>query len=299
MEVNPGYDGRFESAIRDGEVVEFRFNTDAITSSVTDVWPIRALPGLDELYCRGSGSGPNDGTYRGNAIDLARLRGMRLTMISIKDGPIKDLSPLIGLPLTKLVCRRTKVADLSPLRSMPLEVLHYDMRLFDEADEAILRSLPLVSITYNEKGDQPIDVFWQELAQRRNVAQAFAKDASQLSPANRLVAVLGKLDELNGADQVRLTHKLDGERLAQAEAYLGGKTADLTPLMALDSLNKLTLYGCLPWQDLSCLKFLPLEELTCSDDALYKNQNTLREIKTLRTINGMPADQFWSKLLGE
>ena len=52
----------------------------------------------------------------------------------------------------------------------------------------------------------------------------------------------------------------------------------------------------MPWQDLSCLKFVPLEELTCSEDALYKNQNTLRVIKTLRTINGMPAEQLWKKL---
>lgn len=105
-----------------------------------------------------------------------------------------------------------------------------------------------------------------------------------------------KLDELNGAGQVRLAHKLDGEHLVQAETNVASKDVDLTPLMALTDLKKLALHDCVPWQDLSCLKFVPLEELTCSEDVLFKNQNTLRTIKTLRTINGMPAEQLWKKL---
>ncbi len=299
MEVNPGYDGKFESAVANGRVATFKYITDRITQPTTDVWPIRALPALQQFWCRGSGRIQDGGTYRGNAIDLSQLRGMRLTSLSVKDTPIKDLSPLVGMRLTHLACYRTKVADLRPLRALPLEHLQYDVRLFDETDEEVLRSLSLRFVNGFAGGGQPINEFWLELAQRRDAAKAFAAETSQLSPVERVAAVQAKLDELNGADQVRLKHKLKGEHLAEVECNLADKAADLTPLMAFTDLKKLALHDGVPWQDLSCLKFLPLEELTCSEDAAYKNNGTLGAIKTLRTINGMPAQQFWQKLLEE
>lgn len=290
MEANPGFDGKFEKIIRNGQVVGFRCHTDKITNPTTDVWPIRAFRALQEFYCRGSG------TYRGNVTNLDQLRGMRLTSISLKDSPIRDLSPLIGMPLSHIAFYRTSVADLSPLRGMPLEHVMYDVRLFNAADEAILHSLPLRAVNKGYGDSQPIAEFWQELAQRRDAAKAFAMETSQLPTDKRVTAVQTKLNALNEAGQVRLTHKLEGEHLAQVEAYLTGKAADLTPLMALTDLKKLFIYESVPWQDLSCLKFLPLEELTCSEDAAYKNNGTLRAIKTLKTINGEPAEQFWQKL---
>jgi hypothetical protein len=80
----------------------------------------------------------------------------------------------------------------------------------------------------------------------------------------------------------------------------GGQSweAQATAILLTD-LKKLVIHESVPWQDLSCLKFLPLEELTCSEDTAYKNNCTLRTIKTLRTINGVPAQQFWQKLLEE
>ena len=300
MEINPGYDGKFESAVRNGQVVEFHFHTDRITNPTTDVWPIRALPALQQLFCRGSGLIQDGGTYRGNAIDLNQLRGMRIKSLSIKDASIMDLSPLVGMRLNHLACYRTKVADLSPLRGMPLVHFLPDVRLFDETDEAVLRSLPVQRINIDIHGQStPIAEFWQELAQRRDAAKAFVVEASQLSPVERVTAVRGKLNELNGAGQVRIVQKEEDGHLDQCEVYLTDKAADLTPLMAFTDLKKLALHDGVPWQDLSCLKFLPLEELTCSEDAAYKNNGPLRAIKTLRTINGVPAQQFWQKLLEE
>src|SRR5690606_9315582 len=145
----------------------------------------------------------------------------------------------------------------------------------------------------------PSERFWQELAKRREAAKAFAEETSQLPPGERFTAVQTMLGNLNGFNRVRLTAQLEGKHILELGCHFISGEADLTPLMAFTDLKKLALHDCVPWQDLSCLKFLPLEELTCSEDALYKNQNTLRGIKTLRTINGMPAEQVWKKLLGE
>jgi len=290
MEVNPGFNGTFVKTIREGQVIRFHCHTDNIRTPTTDVWPIRALPALQEFYCRGSDM------YRGNVTNLNQLRGMRLTSISLKDSPIRDLTPLIGMPLSHVAILHTIVADLGPLRGMPLEFLQYDVRLFDEEDEAILRSLPLRMINGSYGGGKPIDEFWKALAERRNAAKTFVAETSQLKPIKRFAAVIAKFDELHGSRSVRLAPKLQGEVVTGVEVYLADHFRALTPLMALTELKNLTLHECVPWQDLSCLKFLPLEELTLSEDAAYKNNRSLRAIKTLRTINSMPAEQFWQKL---
>ena len=290
MDVNPGYDGKFEKAIHNGQVVEFRCHTDLITNPMTEVWPVRALRGLRVFYCRGNQ------IYQGNVTNLEQLRGMRLMSISIKDSPLRDLSPLIGMPLSHVAFYRTSIADLGPLQGMPLEHVQFDVRLFDEADEAVLSSLPLREINGSYGVGQPIDEFWKALADRRKAAQQFVDATSKLKPIDRFSAVVAKLDETHGAGVVRCAPKLEGQTLVEVEVHLASKDADLTPLMALTELKKLTLHDCVPWQDLSCLKFLPLEALTCNEDAAYKNNRSLRAIKTLRTINGMPAEQFWQKL---
>ena len=129
---------------------------------------------------------------------MNQLRGMRIKSLSIKDASIMDLSPLVGMRLNHLACYRTKVADLSPLRGMPLEHFLPDVRLFDETDEAVLRSLPVQRINIDIHGQStPIAEFWQELAQRRDAAKAFVVEASQLSPVERVTAVRGKLNQLN------------------------------------------------------------------------------------------------------
>ena len=45
--------------------------------------------------------------------------------------------------------------------------------------------------------------------------------------------------------------------------------------------------------DLSPVSALPLEELTCPEPMARKNGPVLAEIKTLKTINGRPAAEFW------
>jgi serine/threonine protein kinase len=252
-----------------------------------DLAPLKGMP-LKILLCG-----------RTQIRDLSPIEGMPLAILRCDRTAIADLSPLRGMKLWELSIYRTNISDLSPLAGMPLRKLFCDVRLFDEADEDVLRSLPLRWVNGELENGRPIQQFFEELAQRRKAAESFAEETSQFPAGDRLAAVQAKLHALNGAGQVRLSSKLEEQRLDEAEVFLAGKVADLTPLMALTELRKLALHNCLPWQDLSCLKFLPLEELACSNDALYKNQNTLRGISTMHTINGMPAESFWAELLKE
>jgi len=67
---------------------------------------------------------------------------------------------------------------------------------------------------------------------------------------------------------------------------------DLSPLagMPLENLNiKATQVA-----DITPLKNCPLEELTFSPERIVKGMAALRKIRTLRSINGKPAQAFWS-----
>ena len=130
-----------------------------LTDNVTDISPVRALVGLEQLKCNGSNTGngklndlspvqgmklkaldcsrtqisnlsPLQGMsletltcYRTSISDLSALVGMKLTQLNCGDTLVSDLSPLRGMPIKSLICGSTNVADLSPLRGMPLSIL--------------------------------------------------------------------------------------------------------------------------------------------------------------------------------
>ncbi len=114
VELNPGFDGKVTNKIENDLVADFGFLTD----NVTDISPVRALPGLKVLLC--------NGTYavRTNFSDLSPLEGMSLTRLNFAYTQVSDLSPLKGMPLTKLDCYETQVFELSPLKGMPLTELN-------------------------------------------------------------------------------------------------------------------------------------------------------------------------------
>ncbi len=113
QDLNPGFDGINSVKTANGVVTEFQFATD----TVTDISPVRTLPGLRKLTCSGSGQS------RGILSDLSPLKGMSLTLLDCSDTRVSDLSPLHGMPLAFCACGTTKVTDLSPLKGMPLEQL--------------------------------------------------------------------------------------------------------------------------------------------------------------------------------
>ncbi|HWA98804.1 MAG TPA: protein kinase [Pirellulales bacterium] len=137
MELNPGFDGttaQTKPKIENGVVTVFTFYSD----EVTDLSPVRALTGLQNLYCPGSALG------KGRLADLSPLVGMKLTSCNCRWTMVDDLSPLRGMPLTYLNCYSTPIRDLSPLEGMPLTILYCDAK--GVVDLSPLRGMPLVEL---------------------------------------------------------------------------------------------------------------------------------------------------------
>jgi Leucine-rich repeat (LRR) protein len=147
-ERNPGMGGSVSHRFRGGVVIVFSFSSDV----VRDIAPLRALPELEILKCRGTAPG------KGSLVDLTPLEGMRkLTSLSCQNMPVSDLTPLAGMKLTNLNCDGTHVTDLSPLRGMPLKILSCDFK--PERDTEILRSIK----TLERINDKPAAEFWKEV----------------------------------------------------------------------------------------------------------------------------------------
>jgi Leucine-rich repeat (LRR) protein len=113
-ELNPGFDGEVTHKVEGGVVTALQF----VTDEVTDVSPVRALPGLRLLECNGSASG------KGKLADLSPLKGMKLTNLACYFTQVSDLSPLEGMKLRRLHCSGTRVSDLSALKGTELSNLH-------------------------------------------------------------------------------------------------------------------------------------------------------------------------------
>ena len=121
MELNPGFNGKVTGytgngtpKIENGVVTQFGFDNDNGTRNVTDISPLRALGGLNSLWC---------GLASGQLADLSPLTGMQLEHLVCPYTRISDLSPLTGMKLKVLDCAATQVSDLSPLKGMPLGLL--------------------------------------------------------------------------------------------------------------------------------------------------------------------------------
>jgi Leucine-rich repeat (LRR) protein/tRNA A-37 threonylcarbamoyl transferase component Bud32 len=155
IELNPGFDESFVPTIVRGTVKELDFTTD----NVTDLSPVRALPELEQLTCKGSAAGkgkvydlsPLRGTHlqdldcSNNAVrDLSSLKGLPLRHLAFAATQVADLTSLTGMPLAKVTCSETRVADLSPLTDAPLTAL--DCQRTRVADLSPLRGKQLQSL---------------------------------------------------------------------------------------------------------------------------------------------------------
>src|SRR5262249_11940837 len=78
QELNPGFKGQETHAIENGVVTSLSFMTDR----VTDVGPVRALPGLKSFDCPGSLAG------QGTLVDLSPLKGLQLTRLNCMNNAI-------------------------------------------------------------------------------------------------------------------------------------------------------------------------------------------------------------------
>ncbi len=276
---------------------------------ISDLSPLKGMP-LTKLACAFT-----------PILDLSPLQGMQLTYLRCDYTLVSDLTPLKGMPLAELICNNVGGADLSPLEGMPLQRLRCDVRVFDfsplkgmplqqltvhqpsfplydEVTESVLRTLPLRSIgdSYNNGKTQPATDFWQKLRQRRQTAESFAAETNKLPVEDQVAAIQAQLKDLNTSGILGLGHTITDNVVAVASLTLTTFSNDLTPIMAFSHVKKLTLIGGSPAQDITCVKFLPLEELNCTEQIALKNSPVLKTMKTLKTINGEPAQEYLERL---
>jgi Leucine-rich repeat (LRR) protein len=175
IELNPDFDGvltgmsgKGSPKVEGGVVTELGLAAE----QVTDLSPVRALPGLKTLNCSGS-----TGT-RGALADLSPLAGMKLSFLIINSTEVADLSPLAGMPLTRLQCGYTRISDLSPLAGMPLT--SFDCHNCGQvSDLSPLKGAPLTGITCS--GTRVADLSPLRGMQLKNV-DCFQSAVSDLSP---------------------------------------------------------------------------------------------------------------------
>jgi Leucine-rich repeat (LRR) protein len=273
MELNPGFDGKNTIKNDNGVVTVFQFSSD----SVIDISPVRALVGLASLHCNGSDRD------KSKFSDLSPLKGMPLTWLAVGLTRVSDLSPLKGMPLTHLDIHLTLVTDLVPLKDIPLEALHCWATPISD-----LSPLKGMSLTKLYCGATPI---------------------SDLSPLEGIPLTLLDCAETQISD----LSPLKGMPLS----YLGiGRTqvSDLSPIKDLP-LTELYFHG-IQVSDLSSVKGMKLIHLDCSGTKVSdlsplkgmplktlnlnfkpeRDTELLRSIKTLETINGKPAAEFWKEV---
>jgi hypothetical protein len=163
------------------------------------------------------------------------------------------------------------------------------LRLFHDDDETLLRSLPLKFISPDiEKTSKE---FWSEFEAQRQAAEQFAQEAAMLPAEEQVTAVEARLRELNELGLGPLGRTVEENAVTAAALVLTDKTRDVTPLRAFTNLKKLTLAGGPIWLDISAVNSLPLEELTCREEIIFRNAPVLRGIPTLKTINDQPIEE--------
>lgn len=256
VELNPGFDGKLygDSGAGTPSIHDgIVWNVHLLTNEVTDISPVRAFAGLSHLTCYGSDQ------QLGKLVDLTPLKDMKLVALDIRRNEASDLSPLKGLPLTSLNIQGTQVVELSPLQRMPLT--GFFASYTNIVDLSPLQGMPL---------------------RHMQIEFTQVSDLSPLKgmPLTSIFAQNSQISDLSPLKGMSLTTLLVYET----------PVSDLSPLQGM----QLTHLGCNETlvSDLSPLKELPLQQL---DVHFTPDRDTalLRSIRTLQTINGKPAIEFY------
>jgi hypothetical protein len=313
-ERNPGFDGQVTPKIEGGVVTELWFGTD----DVTDISPVRALTGLRLLACAGSARG------KGQLADLAPLADLHLTVLSCPCTKVSDLSPLRGMKLTRLDCTSTRVSDLTPLVDMPLTLLFVadtpvsdlsplkgvPLTLLACGSSKVSDLAPLVGMKLTHFGCEHTNVSDLSPLKGMPLIQlgCSVTRVSDLSPLVGMKLTLldctsTKVFDLSPLKDMPLTHLFVADTPVSDLSPLVGVpllylSCNSTPVSDLSPLagTKLLHLSCdnTKVTDLSPLKDMPLTKLLC-DFKPERDAALLRSLKTLQTINGKPAAEFWKE----
>ncbi|WP_166819939.1 protein kinase domain-containing protein [Thalassoroseus pseudoceratinae] len=228
--------------------------------------------------------------------DLTPLTGMPLNVLEISGLDVVDLTPIADMPLELLDCRNTLVKNFSVLRNLPLKSLRIDIGQFDVQREELVRSLPIQELNGTWDNKTPVDEFWNEYDARRTSIETFATTTAKRTAQQQITAVGNKLKELN-ADQIGdLKPAIEGDAVVDLTLYLNSESEDITPLRAFSHLKSLTLVAAPDYLDLSPIISLAIKELNCDEDLARRQAFILQDFKSLKTINGQPAQAYLKSL---
>jgi serine/threonine protein kinase len=272
-ELNPGFNGKLAYKAEHGVVTEIVVETDRIT----DISPLRALPGLLSMTCDGSGS------RTARLPDFSPLRGMPLRQLNCSDSDVADLSPLTGLKLVNITADFTKVTDLSPLKGMKLTYLSVCQT--QVSDLSPLKDMRLNMLRCLRT---PVSDLSPVKGMRLNNMDISETRVSDLSDLKEM-----PLSVLHCADtQISDLSPLRGMPL-KTLVINNTLVSDLSPLTGMQLAN--LRIDNTRVSDLSPLKNLPLADLRC-DFKPERDAQILRSIPTLERINGQLVKEFWKEV---
>jgi serine/threonine protein kinase len=304
--------------LADGIMHSFAPNAVEARNKLQDMYRKRieaAWPGLSSRMTMDLGGKLSLDLSGGQISDLAPLKGMRLSALSLQRcTQLRDLSPLQGMPLTWLnLCDCNQVRDLTPLQGMPLTYLNL-AGCSQVRDLAPLKGMPLTRLDMAQLGQV------QDLGPLEGMHLAYLNLAGcgQIRDVNVLKGMqLISLDihsrnirDLTGLQGMPLTSlsvmnsqvqdltPLQGMKLTSLS--LDGPATNLKPLQGMP-LSSLSLRGCGQLNDLKPLQGLPLTALNLAfcnqvrDLTPLKNLKltglTLRDcaqVRDLTPLSGMP-----------
>jgi hypothetical protein len=289
-------------------------------TAVRDLTPLRGLP-LETLDLFGT-----------PVTDLSPLAGMPLRELDLSETAVESLEPLRGMPLTSLKLACTRVRDLAPLEGLALEIMDFSETPVDALD--VLRGMPLRDLRFRRTGvtniaplaDMPITFISSDLTNTAPISLAAHLPQELIARGYitpHMQFEIQKTLEAAGVPCVFRAHIL----------YIQGDTSDLSPLAGLP-IVALSLRGT-PVRDLSPLRGLPLKHLSISRtrvtdlsplrgmaleylsaeglmledltplagmplrmlklQASLSGVEVLREMPSIKEINGMSPDIFWSR----
>ncbi len=292
---NPGFNGDVKHEIDGKTVTVLRF----VSDHVTDLSPIKALPGLHGLFCGG-------GNQRLSRLaDLSPLKGMRLyslncgwtkvselmplrEMNTLRDfdcsqTEVRDLLPLKDIPLTNLNFGNTRVADLSPLKSMKLGILACNGT--GVSNLAPITGMKLSYLDCHGTDVSDLSPLKGMVLEDLGIGETKVTDLSPLKDTQiaKLSCAVTKISDLAPLKHMKLTH-LNFSRT---------DVTDLAPLKGMQ-LVELNCWGA-NYKSLAPLAGMPLKELSCNLDPRFVTERDvalLRSLKSLESINGKTVAEF-------
>lgn len=318
-ELNPEFDGQIGPRFEGGAVVEIHL----ITDSVNDLSPVRALPALEYLVCRGSAAG------KGRLTDLSPVKSLKsLKYLDCSANPIRELFPLRGSSLRELVCWASPIADLEPLRHLPLTMLDLDWTLVSDLAPLrdvplkrffvrapfvtsldVVEQMPLVSIECNFRperhtgllrkigtlrriNDQPVEDFWKQQDSRRKSLEEWLPRVSALPAEQQVEEVTAKLRELNPEFKDRIFPTIENDEVVKLTFFVD-RVTDIAPVQALTKLKHLVVRSGVegekgPLFDLDPIRTLPIEHLVCP----MTNVSDLSALSGM-SIKALTCDGSW------